>query len=62
MTPVPSSPSVAWTSLPGDTPESLAERVQACERGLLVAFINDIVHGKIALPFQEIRTGVVRVE
>jgi len=47
---------------PGDTPESLAERVQACERGLLVAFINDIVHGRIALPFQEIRSGVVRVE
>jgi phosphoribosylglycinamide formyltransferase-1 len=34
--------------LPGDTPETLAERVQACERGLVVAFLGDIVQGKTA--------------
>ena len=41
--------------LPGDTPETLAERVQACERRLVVDFLGDIAHGKIALPFREAR-------
>ena len=41
--------------LPGDTPETLAERVQSCERGLVVDFLGDIAHGKIALPFREAR-------
>jgi phosphoribosylglycinamide formyltransferase-1 len=41
--------------LPGDTPETLAERVQACERGLVVDFLGDIAYGKIALPFREAR-------
>jgi phosphoribosylglycinamide formyltransferase-1 len=47
--------------LPGDTPETLAERVQACERRLVVEFLNDIVHGKITLPFRETRPGAWRV-
>ena len=41
--------------LPGDTPETLAERVQACERRLVVEFLGDIVRGKIALPFVALR-------
>ena len=48
--------------LAGDTPETLAERVQACERGLVVTFFADIVHGKIVLPFQETRIGAVANE
>jgi phosphoribosylglycinamide formyltransferase-1 len=46
----------------GDTPETLAERVQACERRLVVAFFADVVHGKVVLPFQEIRSGTMRDE
>jgi phosphoribosylglycinamide formyltransferase-1 len=48
--------------LPSDTPETLAERVQACERGLVVAFFDDMVRGRIALPFQEILSGAVAGE
>jgi phosphoribosylglycinamide formyltransferase-1 len=32
--------------LPGDTPESLAERVQACERALVVDVLRDLATGK----------------
>jgi phosphoribosylglycinamide formyltransferase-1 len=45
--------------LPGDTPETLAGRVQACERGLVVALFDDIVHGRITLPFREIHSGAM---
>ena len=36
---------------PGDTPETLAERVQDCERRLVVGFLSDIARGKITLPY-----------
>jgi phosphoribosylglycinamide formyltransferase-1 len=48
--------------LPGDTPETLAERVQTCERGLVVDFLGNIVHGKIALPLREARRAFVGAE
>jgi phosphoribosylglycinamide formyltransferase-1 len=35
---------------PSDTPESLAERVQAVERRLLVDVVLDVARGRIALP------------
>lgn len=44
--------------LSSDTPESLAARVQACERGLVVAFLEDVARGRIWLPFRTFRPAV----
>ncbi len=46
-------PVIAQREMPvaaGDTPESLAERVQSTERALLVEVLADIADGRIALP------------
>jgi phosphoribosylglycinamide formyltransferase-1 len=44
--------------LPDDTPESLAARVQACERVLVVEFLDDVARGRIWLPFRKVRPSV----